>query len=145
MRKFSRHRPAQYMSLSSVEILQAYFGFTQQDMAILLGVSRTTLAMHGRPGTAVGSERSMPSAAILRLVSLLPNLPPPYGSATEPPAEPAPELADYERKKLKWRLTEIAIAEYPLQEKLERCQNRLAQARRCLHALPTLRAALPDE
>jgi len=87
----------------------------------------------------------MPSAAILRLVSLLPVLPPPHGSATEPPAEPAPELADYERKKLKWRLTEITIAEYPLQEKLERCQNRLAQARRCLHALPTLRAALPDE
>lgn len=49
MRKFSRHRGLLLQS-NPVQRVQAHFGFTQQEVADLLDVTRAVLSMSGQPG-----------------------------------------------------------------------------------------------
>ncbi|MBT2557056.1 hypothetical protein J7E24_04615 [Hymenobacter sp. ISL-91] len=147
MRKFSRHHPpSPYLNTSKA--VQAGFGLTQQQLAYLLGVSRSTLTMDGQDGTGPGSIRYLPTAAELRLVALQQQLPAPYGPAPTPAAAteaPAPLLPD-ERETLELRQQKIALEKYPLEKQLARCQTRLAQARLRQQALPQLQATLaPDD
>ena len=145
MRRFSHQRPVSpYLNL--LEAVQAGFGLTQQQLARLLGVSRTTLTMEGRAATAPGSARQLPSAAVVRLVALQQQLPAPYGPAPVPLAAPGGVLAPDERETLQLRLQKIGLEKYPIEKALARCQARLAQARLRQQALPNLQAALePDD
>ena len=76
MRKFSRHRGLLLQS-NPVQRVQAHFGFTQQEVADLLDVTRAVLSMSGQPG------RTLPFEARERMQWLLDALPP-------APAPPAP-------------------------------------------------------
>ncbi|MBG8555711.1 hypothetical protein [Hymenobacter guriensis] len=136
-KKFARHRSFT-SNLTSTHQVQARFGLTQQQLADVLGVSRTALAMD-----ALG-ERLLPIAAVLGLDALRRQLPPPVGEALPlPVAESTPGPED--QKTLAMRLRGIAIADYPLQNQQERLQTRLEQAQARLQALPALHAAFPEE
>ena len=145
MRKFSRQRsPSPYLSLS--EAVQASFGLTQEQLAYLLGVSRATLSLDGRPTTTPGGMRRLPLQALQRLTVLQQQLPAPYGPAPTPAATAGGALLPDEQETLELRLQKIELERYPLEQQLARCQTRLAQARLRQQALPTLRATFaPDD
>lgn len=149
MRYFSNRRPPlEHAQHNTLESVQLGFGLVQQDVARLLGVSRATLAMDGRPTAHYASSgtRDMPFAAWERLLKLGLALPAPLGSApAAPEPNPAPPLPDAARRDLDLRLRGLELKQYPMRQQLQRVQLRLAQARRRLHALPVLQAAFPDE
>ncbi|PJJ61293.1 helix-turn-helix domain-containing protein [Hymenobacter chitinivorans] len=136
-RKFSRHRgPRAYQNIQ--QLVRAHFGLSQPDVARLLHLTRATVAMDER------GERSMPTAAWFRFHHLTQVLPVPDGPAPVP--APAPlRLSEQEQDTLRLRLKDIEREEYPLRQKLTRCQTQLAQARLRLQALPALHLAYPDE
>ncbi|MCB2377573.1 hypothetical protein LGH70_08265 [Hymenobacter sp. BT635] len=136
-RSFSHRRgPRRYHNIQ--QLVRAHFGLSQPDVARLLHLTRATVAMDE------ARQRNMPTAAWLRFHHLVQALPVPDGPAPVPTAAPMP-LSDDERAALQLRLQGIRGQEYPLQQKLTRCQTRLAQARLRLQALPTLHLAYPDE
>jgi transcriptional regulator with XRE-family HTH domain len=112
--------------------VRAQLGLTQLDLAMLLGVSRATLAM------AELGRRSLPPAAHLLLVQLGQTMAAPQESA----AASAP-LSPKQRDTLNVRRQGIELEEYPLRQQLERVQIRLLQARQRQQAEAVLRAALP--
>ncbi|RYY21090.1 MAG: helix-turn-helix domain-containing protein [Cytophagaceae bacterium] len=117
-------------SHSSAQTARAQLGLTQQELAQLLGVSRTALAM------AEQGSRDLPSAAAQRLLNLLQAL------AALPAPVPAAVLSTSQREDLEIRLQAIQLAEYPLRQQLRRVQIKLAQARLRQQAEPALRATL---
>ncbi|GAA3933520.1 hypothetical protein [Hymenobacter algoricola] len=121
-----------------LQLVQAHFGLSQQRVADLLNVTRSTLAMDER------GQRLMPMAAYERLDALRQQLPAPYGPEPEAP-EPGLSLTEAEQQELRRRRRKITLEEYPLQLALERSQTQLRQARLRLHVLPGLRAAFSDE
>lgn len=143
MRKFSRHRGLLLQS-NPVQRVQAHFGFTQQEVADLLDVTRAVLSMSGQPG------RTLPFEARQRLQWLLDALPPaPVATADGPaPAPPAPPLpppafADDERQGLDLRRRGLELQAQALSRQLARCQTLLAQARLRQQVIPGLRARFP--
>ncbi|TGE23643.1 hypothetical protein E5K00_00045 [Hymenobacter aquaticus] len=136
-RNFSRHRgPRSYQNIQ--QLVRAHFGLSQPDVARLLHLTRAAVAMDER------GERDMPTAAWLRFHHLTQALPTPDGPAPVPVAAPGC-LSEDAQARLRLRLQGIQVEEYPLREKLARCQTRLAQARLRLQALPALHLAFPDE
>jgi transcriptional regulator with XRE-family HTH domain len=113
------------------QTVRAHLGLTQLELAMLLNVSRGTLAM------AELGHRDLPPAATAVLAQLLPAL-----LATPPPASAAP-LTPEQRDALDLRRQGIGLEEYPLRQQLARVQTRLLQARRRQLAEHVLRAALP--
>jgi len=115
------------------QTVRAYLGLTQSELAMLLNVSRGTLAM------AELGRRDLPPAATVLLAQLLPALlaAPPPGSAAPAPLTPG------QRDELDLRRQAIGREENPLRQQLERVQTRLLQARQRQQAEPVLRAALP--
>ena len=85
MHKFSRHRGLRFHR-NPLRRVQGHFGFTQQEVADLLGVTRAVLSMSNQPG------RTLPFEVWQRLQWLLDALPPaPVATADGPaPAPPAP-------------------------------------------------------
>jgi transcriptional regulator with XRE-family HTH domain len=112
--------------------VRAQLGLTQLDLAMLLGVSRATLAM------AESGRRSLPPAAHLLLAQLEQTLDAPSNSA--PASAP---LSPKQRDTLALRRQGIGLEEHPLRQQLERVQTRLLQARQRQQAEAVLRAALP--
>ena len=143
MHKFSRHRGLRAFR-TPVQRVQGHFGFTQQEVADLLAVTRAVLSMSGQP------SRTLPFEAWKRLQWLLDALPPePVATADGPaPAPPAPPLpppafADDERQGLDLRRRGLELQAQALSRQLARCQTRLAQARLRQQAIPGLRALFP--
>ncbi|GAA4364573.1 hypothetical protein GCM10023185_34200 [Hymenobacter saemangeumensis] len=137
MRIFSNHRGPS-PSHNATQLVRAHLGLTQQDLARLMQVSRTAVAMDER------GERYLPWPKSKLLHDLCTVLPTPHGSAPVP-AVPAPVLSAADRKELDWRRRTIALEVFPLEQKLARVEVRLAQARLWQQALPALRAAFPAE
>lgn len=113
--------------------VRARLGLTQLDLAMLLDVSRATLAM------AELHRRDLPPAANLLLAQLGQAL---AAAPPEAAAAPAP-LSPEQRDTLDLRRQGIGLEEYPLRQQLKRVQTRLLQARQRQQAEPVLRAALP--
>jgi transcriptional regulator with XRE-family HTH domain len=135
MRNFSSHRgPTPF--LNNIQQLRAHLGLSQQDLADLIRVSRTAVAMDER------YKRSLPWPKSKMLLELCQVLPVPDGSAPLP-AVPAPLLSAADREELDWRRRDIAREIYPTKQRLARVEVRLAQARLWQQALPALRAAFP--
>jgi transcriptional regulator with XRE-family HTH domain len=112
--------------------VRARLGLTQLDLAMLLDVSRATLAM------AELHRRDLPPAANLLLAQLWQFLAaPPETAAVSAPLSPE------QRDTLDLRRQGIGLEEYPLRQQLKRVQTRLLQARQRQQAEPVLRAALP--
>ena len=145
MQKFSNQRgPAAH--LSPLKQVQAHFGFTQQEIADVLGVSRAALTM------AASHRRSLPADAGLRLLRLQQALPvaapdvpssPDASFATAPPTAAPPALSPDDWQDLDLRRRGLALQAHLLNEPLARHRTRLAQARLRLHVLPGLQAAFP--
>lgn len=131
-RHFSHQRgPAPSHGIA--QTVRAHLGLTQLELAMLLNVSRGTLAM------AELGRRDLPPAATVLLAQLLPTL-----LATPAPAAAAPApLSPDQRDVLDLRRQGIGLEEYSLRQQLKRVQTRLLQARRRQQAEPVLRAALP--
>ncbi|RZK43849.1 MAG: helix-turn-helix domain-containing protein [Hymenobacter sp.] len=129
-RHFS-HQRGPLASHTTEQAVRAQLGLTQQDLARLLGVSRTALAM------AEQGSRDLPSAATVRLLGLWQAL------ATMPAPVAAAVLSAGQREDLSIRLQGIQLEEYPLRQQLRRVQIRLTQARVRQQAESVLRAALP--
>lgn len=127
------HQRGPAASHGLAQTVRAHLGLTQQDLAVLLGVSRATLAM------AELGHRSLPPAANLLLEQL--------GEAiTAVPKEPAAAavlLSPEQRDTLTVRRQGIGLEESALQQQLKRAQTRLLQARQRQQAESVLRAALP--
>jgi transcriptional regulator with XRE-family HTH domain len=115
------------------QTVRAHLGLTQQDLAVLLGVSRATLAM------AELGRRSLPPAANLLLAQLgeAVTTVPEAATATPTPLSPA------QRDTLTVRRQGIGLEEHSLHQQLKRAQTRLLQARQRQQAESVLRAALP--
>ncbi|MCC2546806.1 helix-turn-helix domain-containing protein [Hymenobacter sp. BT175] len=120
---------------STLQRVRAHFGLTQRDLAGLLGVTRSMVAMDER------GKRRLPLPALEKLTPLVLALPGPDGTA---PALPAPVLSAADRRTLSARLKELELGICQAREKLARCQARWSQARLWRQALPTLRRALPE-
>ncbi|RYY19410.1 MAG: helix-turn-helix domain-containing protein [Cytophagaceae bacterium] len=129
-RHFSRQR-GPLASHGTAQAVRAQLGFTQQDLARLLGVSRTALAM------AEQGSRALPAAAAARLLTLGQAL------AAMPTPVPVAVLSARQREALAMRLQAIQLEEYPVRQQLRQVQIRLAQARVRQQAEPALRAILP--
>lgn len=112
------------------QTIRAQLGLTQQELARLLGVSRTALAM------AELGQRDLPPGATQRLLHLGQAL------ATTPSSAVA-VLTAGQRGALELRLQAIRLEEQPLRQQLSRVQIQLDQARRRQQAEPMLRASLP--
>jgi len=147
MRRFSRQRaPSPHLGLR--QLVQAHFGFTLDELARVLGVSRAVLAMSD------GVGRRLPTAATLRLHQLYAAIgapeaaPETVAEATSetdlpPPAPPeAPALHPADATALRLRRQGLRIEGYKLAQQQARCQTRLAQARLRQQVLPGLAAAL---
>ncbi|WP_310392324.1 hypothetical protein [Hymenobacter sp.] len=132
MRKFSHHRGLRAHH-TLLQRIQAHFGFTQQEVADLLDVTRTVLSMSERPG------RTLPFEAWKRLQWLLDALPaePADGSTL------APAFSDDEREGLDLRRRSLELQAQALGQQLARSQTRLAQARLRQQAMPGLRTTFP--
>jgi transcriptional regulator with XRE-family HTH domain len=127
------HQRGPAPSHGTEQLVRAHLGLTQLELAMLLNVSRGTLAM------AELGRRDLPPAATAVLAQLLPAL-----LATPPPASAAPApLTPQQRDTLDLRRQGIGREEYPLRQQLAHVQTRLLQARRRQLAEPVLRAALP--
>ncbi|MBO2013118.1 antitoxin Xre-like helix-turn-helix domain-containing protein [Hymenobacter negativus] len=143
MRKFSNQRgPEAHHSI--LERVQAHFGFTQQEIADVLGVSRGALTM------AASNRRSLPPDAWMRLLQFQQALPVAESNAVPAAPAPVPGLADLvltadDRQDLDLRRRTLLLQATLLGEQLARHQTRLAQARLRLQALPSLRAAFPAD
>jgi transcriptional regulator with XRE-family HTH domain len=125
------HQRGPSSSHNTGQAVRAQLGLTQQDLAQLLGVSRSALAMAER------GSRDLPPAIAQRLLSLrqaLDTLPVPVAATV---------LSAEQREKLAIRLQAIQLEEYPLRQQLQRVQIRLNQARLRQQAEVVLRAALP--
>ncbi len=131
MSHFSHHRGFRPY-LSQLQAIQASFGFTQQEVADLLGVSRSALSMYER------GSRNLPLAAQLRLRQFAEALPDP---APAPP--PAPVLSPDERADLALRRQGLLLQLDALARPLARSQTRLAQAQLRQRLLPGLQAQVP--
>jgi transcriptional regulator with XRE-family HTH domain len=114
------------------QLVRAHLGLTQLELAMLLNISRGTLAM------AELGRRDLPPAATAVLAQLLPAL-----SATPPSASAVP-LTPEQRDTLDLRRQSLGLEENSLRQQLARAQIRLLQARRRQLAEPVLRAALPS-
>lgn len=138
IKKFSRHRVKQ-PDLAGGQKVRASFGLTQQQLALLLGVSREALA-----ADETGRRYLSGAAAVLlsTLEQVVRALPPAEEPAAGPPTA---ALSDYERESLRLRLMAIGLEEYRLRQQLARSQHQLAQMRRRQQALPALREALPPD
>lgn len=129
-RHFS-HQRGPLASHGIEQTVRVQLGLTQQDLARLLGVSRTALAM------AEQGSRDLPSPAAGRLLAM-------WQALAEMPAPvSATVLSARQREDLSMRLQAIQLEEYPLRQQLRRVQIRLTQARVRQQAEPALRAALP--
>ncbi len=127
------HQRGPALSHGIEQTVRAHLGLTQLELAMLLNVSRGTVAM------AELSRRDLPPAATVLLAQLLPAL-----LATPPPASAAPApLTPEQRDELDMRRQAIGLEEYPLRQQLKRVQTRLLQAHQRQLAEPVLRAALP--
>ncbi|MBF9224330.1 hypothetical protein [Hymenobacter ruricola] len=140
LKKFS-HRRAGQSNLTSGRQVQACFGLTQLQLALLLGVSREALA------AAEAGRRYLsgpPGVLLSELAQLVQALPPAVDAANSPsPAQSAPALPEYSRNALRLRLMAIGLEEYRLRQQLDRCQTQVAQMQRREQALPALQALLP--
>ena len=121
-------------SSSIGHFIRAELGFTQQELAWLLGVSRVALAKDEGDSRLLPSEPGRRLFDFSRLLHTLPPLP------DQPP--PPPDAA--QREKLGRRLQAIRLAEYPVQQQLNRLHPYLRQLRRRQQAGPALQAALAD-
>ena len=137
VKNFSRHRATQ-PDLAGGQKVRACFGLTQQQLALLLGVSREVLA-----ADETGRRYLMgpPGRLLDELAQVVRSLPPVEAS----PPPPASEMTDYDFGALRLRLMAIGLEEYRLRRQLARCQTQLAQMRRRTQALPALRATLPAD
>ena len=116
--------------------VRAHLGLTQQDVAHLLNVSRSAVALdeHG--------TRTLPGASVARVLALLQVLPAPAGPAPLPP-EPPLALTAADRTELDFRRQGLALQVYVVTQQLKRPQLQLAQARLWQQALPALRKSFP--
>lgn len=137
MRKFV-HQNGPLASLSQLQRIQAHFGLTQQELADVLGISRSALNMSGR-----GQRHLSPEvwARILLFQQALPVAEP----GAEPTPEPAPPLSEDDRQELDLCRRELELQADLLGGQLARRRTRLAQARLRLRTLPGLRAAFPAD
>ncbi len=121
-------RPVQ----NAAQRVRAELGLTQNDLAHLLEVSRSAVAMDER------GERSLPwpNAALYYALQVALNVPPPPPDALPPPALSAANRAD-----LDFYRQGLALQVHPLAQKLRCALVPLAQARRWQQVLPALRAA----
>lgn len=131
-RKFSHHLPPR-SAHNATQAVRARLGLTQDELAYLLDVSRTAVAMD-ECGT-----RFLPWPQGKLLLALQTALP-----AALPPPEP-PVLTEADRDDLSFRRQGLQVAAHPLQQKLERVEVRLAQARCWQQVLPQLRSAFPAD
>jgi transcriptional regulator with XRE-family HTH domain len=130
-RHFSHQRgPAPSHGIA--QTVRAHLGLTQLELAMLLNVSRGTLAM------AELDRRDLPPAATVLLAQLLPAL-----LATPAPVDTTAPLTLEQRDTLELRRQAIELEEHPLRQQLKQVQIRLLQARQRQLAEPILRAALP--
>ena len=139
MKKFSHFQGPQLADNTS-QLIRGHFGLTQPELAGLLGVSRSTVAMSEQGETGA---RSLPTAAWQRLMALALAMPVPDGLALVPAVPAIVALLPYQREELELRLRRLQVDEYPLQKQLAQAQTHLAQARLRLQALPALRTAFP--
>lgn len=130
-RHFS-HKQGSSPSHGIEQTVRAHLGLTQQELARLLGVSRTTLAM------AEHGSRDLPPAVSVQLLRLWQAI----ADAPATPETPVP-LSSAQRDTLDLRRLAIKREEYPVHQQLKRIQIRLAQARQRQQVEPALRAALP--
>lgn len=137
MPRFSNQRgPLPFHNLS--QRVRAHLGLTQDDLAMLLDVSRTAVSMdeHG--------TRRLPPAAQGLLLLLHQALPP----ADAPPAADAPApapLTDADRADLAFWRRELDLEAHTLQLQLERGQVRQTQAQRWQQLGPALQALFPAD
>jgi transcriptional regulator with XRE-family HTH domain len=129
-RKFSAKRPLRPQH-NATQAVRAQLGLTQNDLASLMEVSRVAVSMdeHG--------SRSLPWPQIGLLYALRAALP------ATPAPPPPPVLTATDRADLEFRRKVLRVAAFPLEEKLERGQLRLAQARCWQQVLPQLRTTFP--
>jgi hypothetical protein len=143
-RKFSRQAgPAPH--LNAGQLLRAYYGLTQQDLAAFLGVSRATVSLEETPPLS-GGMRFLPIGSASKLLPFWQGLPAPEGLAPLPTAPPqADALAGGStlRQALLRRQADCAYETQRLQRTQQRAQTLLAQARLRLQTLPALLAAAP--
>jgi transcriptional regulator with XRE-family HTH domain len=138
MRKFSNQRGPEAHH-SALKRVQAHFGFTQQELADVLGVSRAALTM------AASNRRSLSSEAGRRLLQFQLALPVTAPDAAPTAAPILPALADDDRQDLDLRRRSLTLQAQLLDQPLARHQTRLAQARLRLQVLPGLRASFPAD
>lgn len=133
-RKFSHQRGPRFQHNMS-QVVRAYLGLTQDDLATLMDVSRAAVSMD-EYGT-----RDLPWPQVQLLHALHAALP-----APDAPMAPAPlMLTPSDRDDLSFRHLQLTTQVYPLKQKLERLQVRLAQAQCWQQAMPQLRNTFPAE
>lgn len=122
--------------------VRAYFGLTQDNLALFLGIPRASLSL------AELDRWSLPHQADVRMRPFLQQVwdaqqdaSAPVAAAPAPPAAPpAPDV----QKELLWRQRVCQYEAGQLRRKLTVQQTKLAQAERCLLVVPALRAAVAD-
>ena len=130
----SKRGPASYHATE--QAVRASLGLTQQELAWLLGVSRSALSMAER------GRRTLPLPALQRLLQL-------WQAITQPApvapgsVQPAPVLTADQRDLLDLRCLGINLEEYPLRQQVKRAQVRLEQARQRQQAALVLHALTP--